>query len=56
MDNRKNAHKPEVNNPNPKSQMDKDSVRNSIQSEDTKVQNPNRNLAEGGNNTPKDKK
>lgn len=27
-----------------------------MQDEDTKVQNPNRNLAEGGNNTPYDKK
>ena len=56
MDNRKTTNKPEENNPNPKSQLDKDSVRNSLQNEDTKVQNPNRNLAKGGNNTPKDKK
>lgn len=30
--------------------------RNALNADDTKVQNPNRNLAKGGNNTPYDKK
>ena len=30
--------------------------RNAMNADDTKVQNPNRNLAKGGNNTPYDKK
>ncbi|WP_242929400.1 hypothetical protein [Pontibacter vulgaris] len=30
--------------------------RNALNEDDTKVQNPNRNLAKGGNNTPYDKK
>ncbi|GAA4426692.1 hypothetical protein GCM10023188_09080 [Pontibacter saemangeumensis] len=31
-------------------------VRNALNKDATKVQNPNRNLAKGGNNTPYDKK
>lgn len=50
------------NNPNqedPKKLMgnvDDNPPRNALNKSDTKVQNPNRNLAKGGNNTPYNKK
>ena len=50
------------NNPNkqdPKKLMgnvEKNPVSNALNEDDTKVQNPNRNLAKGGNNMPYDKK
>lgn len=36
--------------------IDDNPVRNALNKDATKVQNPNRNLAKGGNNTPYDKK
>lgn len=36
--------------------IDDNPVRNKLNKDATKVQNPNRNLAKGGNNTPYDKK
>jgi hypothetical protein len=33
-----------------------DPAKKALQTDDSKVQNPNRNLAEGGNNMPYDKK
>jgi len=50
------------NNPdkqNPKKLMgnvENNPVSNALNEDDTKVQNPNRNLAKGGNNMPYDKK
>lgn len=35
--------------------VDDNPVRNKLNKDATKVQNPNRNLAKGGNNTPYDK-
>ncbi|MCJ8164832.1 hypothetical protein MKJ04_08250 [Pontibacter sp. E15-1] len=49
------------NNPNevdpkkPMGNIDDNPPRNVLNDSDTKVQNPNRNLAKGGNNTPNDK-
>jgi hypothetical protein len=36
--------------------VEKNPVSNALNEDDTKVQNPNRNLAKGGNNMPYDKK
>lgn len=36
--------------------IDDNPPRNALNKDATKVQNPNRNLAKGGNNTPYDKK
>lgn len=50
------------NNPNeadpnkPMGNIEDNPVRNALNKDATKVQNPNRNLAKGGNNTPYDKK
>ncbi|GAB3202522.1 hypothetical protein ABID22_002674 [Pontibacter aydingkolensis] len=50
------------NNPNqadpkkPMGNIDDNPNRNALNKDATKVQNPNRNLAKGGNNTPYDKK
>ena len=38
------------------SDVEVDPAQQALQAEDTKVQNPNRNLAEGGNNMPYKKK
>lgn len=48
---------PEGKDPNkPMGNVDSQPNQNALNADDTKVQNPNRNLAKGGNNTPYDKK
>ncbi|OKL41227.1 hypothetical protein [Pontibacter flavimaris] len=61
-ENKKNLDELKKNNPNQEDQsklmgnIDDNPVRNKLNKDATKVQNPNRNLAKGGNNTPYDKK
>ena len=61
-DNKKTQDELKKNNPNqqdtkkPMGNVDDNPPRNIMNEDDTKVQNPNRNLAKGGNNTPYNKK
>ncbi|MCX2741432.1 hypothetical protein [Pontibacter anaerobius] len=61
-ENKKSLDELKKNNPNqvdqnkPMGNIDDNPVRNKLNKDATKVQNPNRNLAKGGNNTPYDKK
>ncbi|RIJ37222.1 hypothetical protein [Pontibacter oryzae] len=54
----KNIDELKKNNPNeadpnkPMGRIDDNPPRNALNDSETKVQNPNRNLAKGGNNTP----
>ncbi|WP_299758914.1 hypothetical protein [uncultured Pontibacter sp.] len=60
-ENKKNLDELKKNNPNqqdpnkPMGNIDDNPVRNKLNDDATKVQNPNRNLAKGGNNTPNNK-
>jgi hypothetical protein len=57
----KNIDELSKNNPNqidpnkPMGRIDDSPNRNALNKDATKVQNPNRNLAKGGNNTPNNK-
>jgi hypothetical protein len=59
--NKNNLDELKKNNPNqvdpkkPMGNIDDSPVRNALNKDATKVQNPNRNLAKGGNNTPNKK-
>ncbi|WP_114783920.1 hypothetical protein [Botryobacter ruber] len=61
-ENKKNLDELKKNNPNakdtnkPMGNIEHSPNRNALNADDTKVQNPNRNLAKGGNNTPLNKK
>lgn len=61
-DNKKTLDELKKNNPTgedknkPMGNIEDSPNRNAMNADDTKVQNPNRNLAKGGNNTPYDKK
>ena len=60
--NDKNKDELKKNNPNqvdskkPMGNIEDNPVRTALNKDATKVQNPNRNLAKGGNNMPYDKK
>lgn len=60
--NQKGIDELKKNNPNevdpnkPMGNINDNPNRNALNKDATKVQNPNRNLAKGGNNTPYDKK
>ncbi|MBC5775879.1 hypothetical protein H8S95_17520 [Pontibacter sp. KCTC 32443] len=56
MNNNKNQMKGKADAQNPKSKVKTDPTHKVQQTEDSKVQNPNRNLAQGGNNMPYKKK
>ncbi|WP_299709251.1 hypothetical protein [uncultured Pontibacter sp.] len=61
-ENKKTQDELKKNNPRgedpkkPMGNIENNPNRNALNADDTKVQNPNRNLAKGGNNTPYDKK
>lgn len=61
-ENKKTLDELKKNNPQgkdpkkPMGNIDSQPNQNALNEDDTKVQNPNRNLAKGGNNTPYDKK
>ena len=61
-ENKKTLDELKKNNPNQEDpnklmgNIEKNPVRSALNKDDTKVQNPNRNLAKGGNNMPYDKK
>ncbi|GGG32109.1 hypothetical protein GCM10011323_39300 [Pontibacter amylolyticus] len=61
-ENKKTLDELKKNNPKgedrnkPMGNVDSQPNQNALNADDTKVQNPNRNLAKGGNNTPYDKK
>lgn len=60
-ENKKDIDELKKNNPNEENpnklmgNIDDSPDRNALNKKDTKVQNPNRNLAKGGNNTPYNK-
>ena len=64
IQNKNNNTQDELKKNNPQQQdpkklmgnVEKNPVSNALNEDDTKVQNPNRNLAKGGNNMPYDKK
>ncbi|MHC2991898.1 hypothetical protein OB13_09990 [Pontibacter sp. HJ8] len=61
-ENKKTLDELKKNNPTgenknkPMGNIEDNPVRSALNADDTKVQNPNRNLAKGGNNMPYDKK
>ncbi|HEY4652707.1 MAG TPA: hypothetical protein VIG72_14915 [Pontibacter sp.] len=56
MNNNKNPMKGKAEAQDPKNNVKTDPTHNVQQKQDSKVQNPNRNLAQGGNNMPLKKK